>query len=193
MRLARRNAAAAATLCWAAAIAGASQQSPTAAPVKPGAVHFANADDPAAVALGGRLYIRDCAGCHGRYRQGQPLWQLADQYAGWRAPALDETGTAWRRSDEALFSAIKYGRPAAPLPGTEIAMPAFADVLDDDQVLAVVAFIKARWPLGLRIAQAMLNPGLAGMPADAADGSWRLPPNCTVIAPGGSDLAPPSR
>jgi hypothetical protein len=60
-------------------------------------------------------------------------------------------------------------------------MPAFAAILDDDQILAALAFIKARWPLGLRVSQAMLNPGFAGMPADANDVEWRLPPNCNVL------------
>jgi hypothetical protein len=41
--------------------------------------------------------------------------------------------------------------------------------------------IKARWPLGLRVSQAMLNPGFAGMPADANDVERRLPPNCNLL------------
>ena len=44
-------------------------------------------------------------------------------------------------------------------------MPAFEAVLDDRETLNVLAFIKARWPpIGLRVAQATLNPGHAGMP-----------------------------
>jgi hypothetical protein len=61
-------------------------------------------------------------------------------------------------------------------------MPAFAAILEDHQILAALAFIKARWPLGLRVSQAMLNPGFAGMPADANDVEWRLPPNCNVCS-----------
>jgi hypothetical protein len=42
-------------------------------------------------------------------------------------------------------------------------MPAFEAVLDDRETLNVLAFIKARWPpIGLRVAQATLNPGHAG-------------------------------
>jgi hypothetical protein len=48
-------------------------------------------------------------------------------------------------------------------------------------VPSALAFIKARWPLGLRVSQAMLNPGFAGMPADANHLEWRLPPNCNVL------------
>jgi mono/diheme cytochrome c family protein len=143
-------------------------------------LHFADASDQALVAQGRQIYAGYCAACHGRTLQGQPLWQLDDQFAGRRAPAHDETGHTWQHADEDLFHKTKYGRfpdePADPAP----AMPAFAGSLDDHQILAVLAFIKARWPLGLQVSHAMLNPGLAGMPADAGTAEWRLPPNCNV-------------
>jgi hypothetical protein len=60
-------------------------------------------------------------------------------------------------------------------------MPAFEHRLEDDQILAVIAFIKARWPVGLRVLQAMRNPGLVGMPLQARDGPWLLPPNCNAV------------
>jgi mono/diheme cytochrome c family protein len=143
-----------------------------------GDLHFADAEDRASVILGKQLYRVHCAGCHGRNLQGQPLWQLADAYAGRRAPAFDETGYAWQHSDEEIFHVTKYGRLASGPPG---AMPAFEHRLEDYQILAVIAFIKARWPVGLRVLQAMHNPGLAGMPSDARDGAWQLPPNCNAV------------
>ena len=63
-------------------------QAPPARPVVPS---LADANDRATVALGERLYLDRCAGCHGRRRQGQPLWQVIDAFAGRRAPAFDET------------------------------------------------------------------------------------------------------
>jgi S-disulfanyl-L-cysteine oxidoreductase SoxD len=142
---------------------------------------FADADNPAVVALGARLYAGHCGSCHGRYREGQPLWQIVDAYAGRRAPALDETGYTWRHSDEAIFHMTKYGRYAeAPTRGV-FHMPAINGGLSDREILAVIAFIKARWPTGLRIAQAMLNPGFAGMPTNADDGAWRLSPSCDAM------------
>ena len=143
--------------------------------------HLADATDASLVSLGKRLYMGYCASCHGRNLQGQALWQLDDKFAGRRAPAHDETGHTWQHADEVLFLKTKYGRfptePANPAP----AMPGFAASLDDHQILATLAFIKARWPLGLRVAQAMLNPGFAGMPPDADEVEWRLPPNCNVL------------
>jgi S-disulfanyl-L-cysteine oxidoreductase SoxD len=145
---------------------------------EPSDAHFADADDRALVTLGKTLYRSHCAGCHGRYLQGQALWQLDDADAGRRAPAFDETGFTWRRSDGELFHITKFGDPSGKAPG---AMPAFAHRLDDGEILAIVAFIKARWPIGLRILQAMHNPGLAGMPKDADAANWQLPANCNAV------------
>jgi mono/diheme cytochrome c family protein len=142
-------------------------------------VHFANADDSSTVATGKPLYMRMCASCHWRRLQGQPLWQLEDRYRGQRAPAHDQTGHTWAHSDEDLFRMTRDGRfPESP-PASISYMPAFRDSLTDEQILSVIAFIKATWPIGLRISQAMLNPGEAGMPADSANVDWTLPPNCT--------------
>ena len=144
-------------------------------------IHFADAADVGLTTAGKSVYAGYCGSCHGRNLQGQPLWQLDDKFAGRRAPAHDETGHTWQHADEDLFHKTKYGRfsaePAAPVP----AMPAFAAILADNQILAALAFIKARWPLGLRVSQAMLNPGLAGMPTEANEVEWRLPPNCNPL------------
>jgi S-disulfanyl-L-cysteine oxidoreductase SoxD len=143
--------------------------------------HFANGADLALVTRGKQVYRGLCASCHGKNLQGQPLWQLEDQFAGRRAPAHDESGHTWQHGDEELFRKTKYGRfPSEPNDATS-AMPAFAGALDDQQIVAVLAFIKSRWPLGLRVAQAMLNPGFAGLPADADTVEWRLPPNCNAL------------
>jgi hypothetical protein len=58
------------------------------------------------------------------------------------------------------------------------AMPAFKDVLDDQEILAALTYLKASWPIGLRVLQAMGNPGRAGMPREADRGDWKFPPNC---------------
>jgi len=137
--------------------------------------HFANADDDALVLHGKQLYSRACASCHGRFLQGQPLWQLVDDYAGRRAPAHDQSGHTWQHSDEELFQFTKYARWDRDGSATPY-MPAFRNTLDDAEILAIVAFMKRGWPVGLRASQAMLNPGHAGMPVDAASVDWRLPP-----------------
>lgn len=124
--------------------------------------------------------MRSCASCHGRKLQGQPLWQLDDQYSHRRAPAHDETGHTWQHSDEEIFQMIKFGRFSTTPPGAVSYMPAFEDALSDPEILEVMAFIKARWPFGLRVSQAMLNRGFAAMPVRANEIEWTLPPNCTA-------------
>jgi mono/diheme cytochrome c family protein len=132
------------------------------------------------VTQGAQVYQDNCSNCHGRRLQGQALWQLRDQYEGRRAPPHDSTGHTWQHSDEDVFHMTKFGRFAAA-PATVVSfMPAFGARLRDDDIVAVVAFIKSRWPIGIRASQSMLNPGHKGMPAGADKVEWTLPPNCTA-------------
>jgi len=141
-------------------------------------IHFANADDPAKVAAGKLIYARWCSSCHGKRLQGQALWQLQDQYSGRRAPAHDESGHTWEHSDEELYRITRYGRFTTTPPSVHSYMPAFEGILNDEQVLDALAYLKARWPLGLRVSQSLLNPGYAGMPANAQTVEWTFPPTC---------------
>jgi mono/diheme cytochrome c family protein len=140
--------------------------------------HFADAENAEAVQEGKKLYASHCASCHGRRLQGQLLWQVQDEFAGRRAPAHDQTGHTWQHSDEDLFAIVKFGRFRTTPASVKSYMPAYADNLSDEQILATRAYIKATWPLGLRVSQALLNPGYAGMPRNADTVEWRLPPTC---------------
>ncbi len=145
-----------------------------------GPLHFANADDAKLVDRGAYVYSMECASCHGRRLEGQPLWQLNDQFAGRRAPAQDASGHTWQHADDDLFYMTKHGRFPSWPPRIHSYMPAFAENLTDRDTVAVIAYIKSNWPTGIRASQAMLNPGLAGMPKDADKTSWTLPPNCSA-------------
>jgi S-disulfanyl-L-cysteine oxidoreductase SoxD len=140
--------------------------------------HFADAENAETVLEGKKLYASHCASCHGRRLQGQLLWQVRDEFAGRRAPAHDQTGHTWQHSDEDLFAMTKFGRfPTTPAT-VKSYMPAYAQNISDDRILAVIAYIKATWPIGLRVSQALLNPAYAGMPQNTATVEWRLPPTC---------------
>lgn len=143
------------------------------------ALHFADAGDGALVTRGRLIYAQQCASCHGRYLQGQSLWRLADENTHHRAPAHDQSGHTWRHSDEELFHMVKFGRFTETPTDVVSWMPAYSSRLSDDDVLAVIAFIKARWPTGIRVLQAMLNPGSRGMPAEARTTDWRFPVLCS--------------
>jgi mono/diheme cytochrome c family protein len=142
--------------------------------------HFAEADNEVLVSQGKQIYRTQCSACHGRSLEGQPLWQLQDQYAHRRAPAHDASGHTWQHSDEDLFYMTKYGRfPGVPNSARSY-MPGFEKRLSDAQILAVLAYIKANWPLGIRVSQSLLNPHFRGMPRDADKVVWTLPPICTA-------------
>ena len=137
---------------------------------------------PVLLQAGMRHYKTFCAQCHGRNLQGQPLWQLQDADRHRRAPALDDTGHAWQHADADLLQMIRSGRFSGTPASVVSAMPGFAAVLREQQMIEVMAFIKSRWAIGLRMSQASLNPDFAGMPADAEGVSWTLPPNCSSSA-----------
>jgi mono/diheme cytochrome c family protein len=102
-------------------------------------------EDPDQVALGRSLYGQHCASCHGANLEGQPNWQ--EPLAGGRMPAPphDASGHTWHHANDELFTITRNGL-AAVVPGYQSDMPAFADVLSDEEIRAVLAFIKSTWP-----------------------------------------------
>ena len=141
--------------------------------------HIADASNVTAVRAGMTHYKTHCAQCHGRNLQGQPLWTVQDAYAHQRAPAHDDSGHTWQHSDEEFFQMIRVGHLPGPDSKDPSYMPAFAKVVSDQEILEVMAFIKARWSLGIQVSQASLNPDFAGMPAQAGSVEWTLPLNCS--------------
>ena len=98
------------------------------------------------VALGERVYAQHCASCHGANLEGQPQLRRLLPNGRRPAPPHDETGHTWHHSDGVLFGITKNGLvpPNAPA-GYASDMPAFAGRLSDDEIWAVLAFIKSRW------------------------------------------------
>lgn len=102
--------------------------------------------DPAQLALGQKLYAQHCAACHGAKLEGQPDWRQRMPNGRMPAPPHDESGHTWHHPDRVLFGITKQGLtpPYAP-PGYESDMPAFAGKLSDDEIRAVLAYIKSQW------------------------------------------------
>jgi mono/diheme cytochrome c family protein len=106
----------------------------------------ADADDAALVAHGRALYREHCTSCHGTNLEGQPNWHERLPNGRLPAPPHDESGHTWHHPDDLLFALIKQG-PAALAGGAyESDMPAYAGVLSDADIRAVIAFIKSTWP-----------------------------------------------
>ena len=106
----------------------------------------ADPGDAARVAIGERVYAQHCASCHGARLEGQPNWRSRLPNGRLPAPPHDETGHTWHHADALLFAITKQGvvPPYAPA-GYESDMPAFGRTLSDDEIWAVLAFIKSRW------------------------------------------------
>lgn len=106
---------------------------------------IADHTDPKLVELGRRIYAAQCASCHGANLEGQPNWQARSANEKLPAPPHDASGHTWHHADQALFDITKRG-PAAYRTGYLTDMPAFGDRLSDEEIAAVLAFIKSTWP-----------------------------------------------
>ena len=128
-------------------------------------------------ARGATIYAGRCAGCHGPALRGQPGWTRIDPETGrLPAPPLDQTGHAWMHSDAELSRMIAEGAPLDPPDGYDSGMPAFGRELGARDIGSVVAFVKSRWPPGLRAYESILDPDAAGTPVDR--GEWTFPADC---------------
>ncbi len=107
-------------------------------------------DDGAKVALGARLYADNCASCHGADLKGQPAWRQRLPNGRLPAPPHDETGHTWHHPGEQLFALTKYGPAALIGDGYQSDMPAYEGNLSDDEIWAVLSYIKSRWPAAIR-------------------------------------------
>ncbi|GAB3090860.1 hypothetical protein GCM10027287_35530 [Bordetella muralis] len=97
---------------------------------------------------GKAIYAYTCAACHGAKLQGQPNWRERLANGRLPAPPHDPTGHTWHHPDAVLFDLVKNGLipgRTAP-PGYQSDMPAFGSALSDEQIIAVLAYIKSSWP-----------------------------------------------
>ncbi|MBU1306831.1 MAG: cytochrome c [Alphaproteobacteria bacterium] len=94
---------------------------------------------------GKSIYDVRCASCHGEKLEGQPNWMERLPDGRLPAPPHDATGHTWHHSDGQLLRIIRDGL-ASIAPGYETDMPAFGQVLDDRQIMAVLDYIKSTWP-----------------------------------------------
>lgn len=122
--------------------------------------HTLRPDDAGILATGQVLYSRHCGACHGDQLQGQPDWRTRGVDGRLPAPPHDASGHTWHHPDELLFRITKFG--VASVAGQKdyvSAMPAYEGVLNDDEIVAVLSWIKAQWPADIRRKHDQINAG----------------------------------
>lgn len=120
----------------------------------------ADPNDVRQVTQGETVYRAHCASCHGANLEGQPNWRTRKPDGRLPAPPHDETGHTWHHPEEQLFRITKLGlKPPLAPEGYESDMPAFGELLTDDEIWAVLAFIKSRWPTEVLLRQPSADKG----------------------------------
>ena len=102
--------------------------------------------DSNAVAEGKKIYLAECASCHGVNLEGEANWKSRDAEGYLPAPPHDQTGHTWHHDEALLFKLTKHGIQAIAGADYKSRMPAFKDKLSDEQILRVLAYIKSTWP-----------------------------------------------
>ncbi len=125
-------------------------------------------DDRATVALGRELYASNCAACHGDNLEGQVAdWRSPGPDGLMPGPPHDETGHTWHHPDQVLFEITKFGIVAAAnLKDYKTAMPIYEGVLSDEEIIAVLSFIKSTWPEEIRAGHDEMNARYALEPPE---------------------------
>jgi mono/diheme cytochrome c family protein len=102
--------------------------------------------DPGRVARGAPLYAQHCAACHGANLEGAPDWKRPLAGGSYPPPPHDSSGHTWHHTDALLLTIIAEGGQSVVVdPAYKSQMPAFADKLSDEDMIAVLEFIKDKW------------------------------------------------
>ena len=94
------------------------------------------------IAQGTQIFEANCQLCHGVEAAGLVKdWQKPDAEGKYPAPPLNGTAHAWHHDMKTLLSTINRG--GIPLGGS---MPAFKDILAEEEKVAVLIYIQSLWP-----------------------------------------------
>lgn len=97
--------------------------------------------DTAQLLRGEQLYNQHCVSCHGPGAGGDPNWRKRGPDGRFPPPPLNGTAHAWHHPLAQLRHTISNGGP----PGNSN-MPAWGEVLDEQQINDLIAWFQALWP-----------------------------------------------
>ena len=105
--------------------------------------------------LGKVVYADNCANCHGENLEGEAEWKQQNEDGSFRSPPHTADGHTWHHADDVLIEAIEKGgvRFEGMNIGGSSNMPAFAESLTDEQISAVLEYIKSTWPEDIQAIQ----------------------------------------
>ncbi|WP_404362843.1 c-type cytochrome [Marinobacter sp.] len=104
-------------------------------------------------AQGRKIYEQYCAACHGWQGEGAADWKKKDEKGEMPPPPHDETGHTWRHSDRMLFQMIAEGWRHPFNKSDRLTMPAFENILTDQEIRAVIEYLRTLWTEEQRLYQ----------------------------------------
>ena len=109
----------------------------------------------AEIALGETVYVDNCASCHGVELEGEADWKQQNEDGSFRSPPHSAEGHTWHHADSVLIEAIKEGgvRYEEMDIGVTSNMPPFSGTLTDEEITAVLNYIKSTWPKDIHALQ----------------------------------------
>ncbi|HRQ38088.1 MAG TPA: c-type cytochrome [Chloroflexota bacterium] len=108
---------------------------------------------PAQIRRGETVYEQQCASCHGFNLEGQPDWKMQNDDGSFRAPPHDASGHTWHHGDRTLLDAVRLGGARLQPMNVVSVMPAYGELLSEEEMTAVLVYIKSTWPKDLQLYQ----------------------------------------
>lgn len=96
--------------------------------------------NPAQIKQGADLFARHCARCHGAQGEGAADWRKPGNDGKYPPPPLNGSGHEWHHPSIALRDVILNGRHN---------MPAWKNILNSEEINAVIAYFQSLWPDGV--------------------------------------------
>ena len=90
---------------------------------------------------GRKLYLENCAVCHGGNAEGSHNWRQRDTVGKFPPPPLNGTGHTWHHPMKALRMTIRDG--TQKIGGK---MPAWGDKLSEQEINDIIAWFQGQWP-----------------------------------------------